>query len=102
MSNQAYCLRGDWTFVVFGVAPVGCGQRDDLFHSVGAKEVAHAGEAGVARLLDAHAKADAALVQHGHPPAAWIAAVHQQQVAAVEQIEVLKQHLAFTLVDAVQ
>jgi hypothetical protein len=39
------------------------------------------------------------MVEQGGQPAARVAPVHQQQVAAAEQVEVLEQHLPFILVD---
>lgn len=96
MVSQAHSLGRDRALVVVGVAPVWRRQRDDPLVFVRAQEVARTGEAGVFGFLDAHAKADAACVEHGDQPARWLAPVHQQQIAAGEPNEVLEQHQALT------
>lgn len=56
MTDQAYLLRFAGTFVIIGIAPVACMQRDNLFNHTRAQEVAHARETAVAGLFDPHAE----------------------------------------------
>lgn len=49
-----------------------------------------------------HAERDCSLVEHGHQPAGWVAAVELEQVVGLQAIQMLEQDLAFVLVHAVQ
>jgi len=71
-------------FVIDGVVMIGGTQFDHLFVQAGAQEVAHAGEAAVAGLLDAHAERDAAFGQQCGQPAARIAVIEQEQILRAE------------------
>ncbi len=76
-------------FVIEGVDTIGGRQFDHLFDQAGAQEVAHAGKAAVAGLLDADAERDAAFGQQCRQPAARIAAIEQQQILRAEPIDLI-------------
>ena len=60
--DQTHALWDTRAFVVGRIPLVGRGQRDLLLGQTAAQKVTHAGKAGG---IDAHAEADAALVQRG-------------------------------------
>lgn len=60
VAHQAHRAWAERTAVVGAVAPVGRGQRDDSLGQAAAQKRSHAGEAGVAGTLNAHAEIDAA------------------------------------------
>lgn len=84
--------------VVERVLLVRCAQHDDALDRVRAREVAHAGEA--VGIVDAHAEFDGAMIEHGHQPAAGVAAIEQQQIVWGEPVEMFEQELAFAALAA--
>ena len=94
VADQAHALRLARALVVERVLFVRRAQHDDPFRLPRKHELAHAGEASVG-LVNAHAKLDGTLVQHGDQPAAGIAAVEQQQVSRREPVEMLEKELPF-------
>ncbi len=102
MPDQPHGNRLSRAFVVAHVGAVGRAQLDHALGQSGTREVADAGEAGTAGLLDPHAERDMALDEARGQPAAGVAAIHHQQVGGGAAVEVLEQHLALVFVGAVQ
>lgn len=101
MAYQPHRLRLSGAFIVERIVPIRRAQRDDRLLLQRLQKLIAAGKATTTRLLDTHAKNNAALFQYGRHPAAWIASVKQPQIILAKPVELFKQHPAFTDVGAV-
>lgn len=98
-ADQAHRDRGALDFVVRGIGPVRCRQRDDGIASAAAHERS---DSIAASVVDAHAKANRAHLQRGDEPGSGIAAIEHEQVALAQQVQMLEQHLALAGVGVVE
>lgn len=99
LPDQPNGLRGSRTLIVARVDAGWSREPGDGLITARAHKALYGSKAAT---VGTHAERNVSLVEHGHQPAGWVAAVEQKQVVGLQAVQMFEEDLAFVLEHAVQ